>query len=186
MTILRLDRRGDGHLDLALAAIDAVTLARTPAGAFAEVPHADVQGLTRALALAGVAAVPCEASLEPAPGLHPAAGRDLSPLIAGAVALDLVRLRRLPLAESTREALRRDWHGLRPPSREGRERCRSLLRGEDAAFAWTRQAWATAAALRTRTVRAVLRPIVFDRAALERASEGRTYGRDGLLGKWLF
>lgn len=186
MTVLRLERRSPGQVARALAAIDEVVLARTPDGRFAEVSPQQTEPLIRALALVGVEASPCEIRLDPGEGLRPAIGRHLGPLNADPPALDVVHLRRLSLSDSTREAMRRPWAGLRPPSPAARERCRALLRGTEIVLAWTRRAWGTAAYLRTPAARAALRPIVFDRDATTHAPECRTLASDGQLERWLF
>jgi hypothetical protein len=187
VTVLRLSPAAGADLDRALAVVEGAMLVRRDDRVFIEVPVADVARLVRALAFAGIAAAPCDADLSAPRALRPAVGYDLAPLVAGAVACDIVRVRRLTLGEATRELLRRRFGGLAAPTEAARRRARAVLRGEDVLLAWARQGWATADALRTQRVRASLRPVVFDRGALERTDlPGRTLASAGSLGRWLF
>jgi hypothetical protein len=185
VTVLRLERRAPGRCEPALAAVDEVSLIRSADGTFAELAADVAPLLVRALAFVGVAATPCASLPGPRADLHPAIGRDLSPLQRGSVALDIVRIRRIPLPIATRDLMRREWLGLRPPSRAARDRCRALLRGADTAILWIRTAWATAGALRAPTIRAALRPAVFERPTAQ-TPRNVTYASDGLLERWLF
>jgi len=184
VTLFRLLPIAPGGVDHALAVAPTVTLTRQGGVLYADVVEGDAAGLIRALAFAGVAATVCAAD-PVGPRAVPAIGRDLAPLPAGLVDVDSVRVRRLALGEATREILRRRWAALRGPSSAARERCRAVLRGEDAVFAWERRAWGPRERLRDPRTRASLRPIVFDREALVRASEGRTYASEGAIGRWL-
>lgn len=187
MTVLRLEPLGGSHVDRALAAVGSATLTRREDGAFVEVAVADVARLVRALAFAGVAASACDADLAAPRGLVPAVGRDLAPLARPLAGTDIVRVRRLTLGEATREVLRRRLGGLLPAPAPARDRARALLRGEDVLLAWTRRAWLTRGVLRAGPVRRSLRPIVFDREALERPDPGgRTFASSGALQRWLF
>src|SRR5439155_1612634 len=80
------------------------------------------------------------------------------------LALDLVHVRSLPLGPETARLLRG-----RPLQRENAARralVRDLLCGVDAAVGWRRRAWTTRDVLRTTEARRVLRPVVFDIAAI--------------------
>lgn len=187
MTVLRLIPSGGRGIASALAVMDPVVLARRDGAAYAGLPVALVPCFARALAFAGIAAELCDADLAPPTGLLVARGVDLAPLPHGLVELDLVRVRRIPLGPATREILRRRFAGLLPPGRSARLRCRALLRGENALFAWDRHAWATRAALRSGRARASLRPVVFDREGSARTElDRRTSSRDDDLARWLF
>ncbi len=186
MTILRLVRRNGATIGPALAGVDAVLLARRGGAAYAEIPAASTETFVRSLALCGVEALACDADLRAPPGLFTAIGTDLRPVPTDLVDLDVVRVRRLPLGDATREALRRRLAWLRPPDARARARCRALLRGEHVVLAWGRQAWATRGSLRTRLARASLRPVVFDREASSSDLPGRVSSRDDALGRWLF
>jgi hypothetical protein len=63
---------------------------------------------------------------------------------------------------------------------------RDLLCGVDAAVGWRRRAWTTREVLRTAEARRVLRPVVFDIAAIGAPPERRALARDGVLARWLF
>lgn len=187
MSVLRLAPAGGMSIGAALASVGSAALARRDGGAYVEVPVAVVSRLVRALAYGGIAAEPCDADLTAPPGLIAAIGSDLAPLPAGLVAIDVVRVRRVPLGPATREVLRRRFAGLLPAAASARVRCRALLRGESVMLAWGRQAWASRAALRSPGVRRSLRPVVFDREATRRTDlAGRTSSRDEELARWLF
>ncbi len=186
MTVLRLEAVDGSAIDGALAAVGEITLARRPDGAFADVRGQDAGPLIRALAFAGIAAVPSIVDLSPPSGTHAAVGRDLAPLPDLGVALDLLELRRVPLGEATRASLARRLPRLRRPSRAQQERCEALLRERDVALAWRRRAWASRATLRTGVARVSLRPVVFDRDALARADERTVLASAGLIARWLF
>jgi hypothetical protein len=187
VTVLRLDPLSGGLVDRALAAVDTVTLVRRPDGAYADVADAYAAPLVRALALGGVRAEVCAADMTIPRALLPALGRDLGPLPRGVIAWDRVRVRPLALGDATRELLRQPrsrWSAIRIDPTEG---ARALLRSEDAMVAWARHAWATRDALRTRAVRASLRPVIFDRTATLRADlPGRTLASAGAITRWLF
>lgn len=188
MTVLRLVPASvTTAIGPALATVESALLARRDGAAYVEVPVAVVPRLARALAFAGIRAEPCDADLTAPSGLIPAVGMDLSPVPAGLVALDVVRIRRIPLGCATREILRRRFAGLLPAAAEARVRCRALLRGDDVTLAWGRQAWASRAALRSASARRTLRPVVFDRDAIGRAElDGRASSRDEAIARWLF
>jgi hypothetical protein len=75
---------------------------------------------------------------------------------------------------------------LRRPSAARRALVRDLLSGVDASFGWRRRAWTTRAVLRTREARRVLRPVVFDIAAIGAPPERRGLARQGSIARWLF
>ena len=184
MTLLQLARPASDNADDALAAAGDATLIRRADGAYVDVASEDVDALIRALAYAGVHATRCEADLAVPPTLLPAVGRDLAPL-AGSTAHDVVHVRRLTLGLATRELLRRTF--ARGPGEAARDRARALLRHDESVIAWSRRAWLTREALRSGAVRRSLRPVVFDRAALDRVElEGRTLATAGRITRWLF
>ena len=92
MAVLRCERLAPGDVDTAVASLGALTLARTPVGAFAEVDDHDVDRARRLLAFAGVRAAVCLETLAPRPGTRAAIGRDLTPLPLLSLALDLVHV----------------------------------------------------------------------------------------------
>jgi len=182
VAILRCERVADGDLDRALARIGQLTLARTPDGSFAEV--ADDERAMRLLAFAGVRTTVATMALTPRPGTRGALGRDLTPLPLGALGLDLVHVRALPLGAETMRLLRgRAWGR---PSAARRALCRALLHGDDVALGWRRRAWSSPEVLRSREARAALRPVIFDATALGSPPEHRLLTRDRALARWLF
>jgi hypothetical protein len=184
VTILRCERLASGDVDAAIASLGAVTLARTPVGAFLEVDDRLVDRARRVLAFAGVRARASVESLAPRAGTRAAIGRDLTPLPLPSLALDLVHVRSLPLGPETARLLRG-----RPFQRQNGARraiVRDLLSGADAAIGWRRRAWTTRDVLRTAEARRVLRPVIFDIAAVGAPPERRALAREGTLARWLF
>ena len=184
MTVLRCERLSSGNVDAAIASLGAVTLARTPTGAFIEVGDDVVDRARRILAFAGVRTAVSLETLTPGPGTRPAIGRDLTPLPLPALVLDLVHVRSLPVGPETARLLR--TRSLRRPNGARRALARDLLRGVDAAIGWRRRAWTTREVLRVREVRRVLRPVIFDVAALGAPPERRALSGEGAIARWLF
>lgn len=187
MTLLRLEPVQGTALDRAAAVVEDVTFFRRGDGCFAEVGPDDVARMVRALAYAGIDARASASDLS-APRDHlPAVARDLAPAPVGLVACDVVRVRRLSLGEATAEVLRRRLAMFRPPSAAAQARCRRLLSGDDALLAWDRHAWVERARLRALRSRSSLRPVVFDRGAVERDERrGRSFASDTALANWAF
>jgi hypothetical protein len=184
VTVLRCERLAAGDVDAAIASLGAVTLARTPIGTFVEVDDHLVDRLRRVLACAGVRAAVSVESLAPRPGTRAAIGRDLTPLPLASLALDLVHVRSLPLGSETARLLR-----TRPLQRQTAARraaVRDLLCGVDAVIGWRRRAWTTRDVLRTSEARRVLRPVIFDIAAIGAPPERRALAHEGTLARWLF
>jgi hypothetical protein len=100
-------------------------------------------------------------------------------------AMDIVELHRIELGEATRTLMHRRLR-LLPPNRGTRDVCRRLLRGEDAVLGWRRVVWCSLGALRAARGRARLRPVVFDRTAVERAPLRWTYVGVGAVERWAF
>lgn len=186
MIVLRLERVGSGRLDLALARLDSATLVRAGGALLLAVDRADRDRAVRGLAYAGVRATELATSLAPPAGLVAAAGRSLAPVTAPSVH-DTVAIRPVALGTACAGLVARRFL-VRGPGAARRARCRSLLRGDDAAFLWVRRAWAAPAVLRAGPTRAALRPIVFDRVdpAVLPAPDRLAYAADGALGRWAF
>ena len=184
MAVLRCERLAAGDLDNAVVSLGPVTLARTPTGAFLDVDDHLVDRACRVLAFAGVRARPSLEALTPRPGTHPAIGRDLTPLPAESLALDLVHVRPFPVGPETARLLRAG--PLRRPNATKRDLVRNLLSGADVSVGWRRRAWTTRDVLRTAEARRVLRPVVFDIAALGAPPERRALTREGAITRWLF
>jgi len=184
VAVLRCERLASGEIDAAIASLGAVTLARTPIGSFVEVDDHLVDRARRVLAFAGVRSGTSVESLAPRPGTRAAIGRDLTPLPLPSVALDLVHVRSLPLGLETARLLRTG--PLQRQSAARRAVVRDLLSGVDAAFGWRRRAWTTRDVLRSAEARRILRPVIFDIAAIGAPPETRALARAGTLARWLF
>jgi hypothetical protein len=173
-----------GDVDAAIASLGAVTLARTPTGAFVEIEDHLIDHARRVLAFAGVRAGASLETLAPRPGTRAAIGRDLTPLPLSSLALDLIHVRSLPLGPETARLLRTGPLRRQNPAR--RALVRDLLSGLDTAVGWRRRAWTTRDVLRTAEARRVLRPVVFDIGAIGAPPERRALARDGAIARWLF
>jgi hypothetical protein len=184
MSVLRCERLARGDVDTAIASLGAVTLARTPVGTFVEVEDRLVDRARRALAFAGVRTGVSLETLAPRPGTRAAIGRDLTPLPLLALTLDLVHVRSLPLGPETARLMRAG--PLRPLNPLRRALVRDLLWGDNASVGWRRRAWTTREVLRSAEARRVLRPVVFDIAAIGAPPERRTLAREGAIARWLF
>jgi hypothetical protein len=184
VTVLRCERLAIGDVDGAIASLGAAALARTPTGAFVEVDDHLVDRARRVLAFAGVRAGVSLETLAPRPGTRAAIGRDLTPLPLPSLALDLVHVRSLSLGPEMARLLRSRPH--RRPSAAERARVRDLLYGVDASLGWRRRAWTTREVLRTAEARHVLRPVVFNIAAIVAPPERRAFAREGTIARWLF
>ena len=186
MIVLRLERVGSGRFDLVLARLDWAMLLRVEGALLLAVDPSDRGRAVRGLAYAGVRATDLAVSLAPPAGLVAAAGCSLAPVTAPAVH-DTVAIRPVPLGAACAGLVARRLLG-RGPGAARRARCRSLLRGDDAAFLWVRRAWASPAVLRAAATRAALRPIVFDRVdpAVLPAPDRLAYAADGALARWAF
>jgi hypothetical protein len=184
MAVLRCERLAIGDVDAAIASLGTVTLARTPAGAFVELDDDLVDRARRVLAFAGVRADVSPETLAPRPGTRAAIGRDLTPLPLPSLALDLVHVRSLSLGMETARLLRA--HPLRRPTAARRALVRDLLCGLDASVGWRRRAWTTREVLRTAEARRVLRPVIFDIAAIGAPPERQAFAREGAIARWLF
>ena len=144
----------------------------------------DVGEATHELALAGIR-VSWSSVSGLATGLHPAIALDLEPLDAALGAVDVVEFTRIPLSEATAALMHRRLPWLRS-SQARRGACLRLLREEDAVIGWRRITWCSVAAMRVARARARLRPVVFDRAAVDSHAFRWTYARDGAIERWAF
>lgn len=185
MAAIRIAGASPEALDRSLIGLGSLILARRGGEVWVEVADGELGALCRQLAFSGVATAPADSFPAADPMLVPAVGRTLAPLPAGSAGVDIVWLSAVPLRIVSRELLgpRLRWR----PDGTRRERCRALLRGEDECFAWRRRCWLGAVALRDPRVRAVARPIVFDREALASTSPaGQVYLSAGAVGRWAF
>ena len=183
MTVLRLERLAVGMVDTVLARLGPTLLERSGGMVYLTVADPERERAERLLANVGVRAT--EALGPPAPprSLVAASGRSLAP--AAPVTHDAVILRSVPLGEACVALVGRRWVWRQRTQR--RARCRALLAGAEAAYVWSRQAWASAAVLRDPAVRAALRPIVFERAPDQPPAPTHLgYASDGALERWAF
>ena len=144
----------------------------------------DVDDATHQLALAGVRSSWSSAP-SPRAGLRAAIALDLEPLAGVLDAVDVVELRRIPLGEASSMLMRRRMRWL-PSSQAARDACLRLLREEDALIGWRRIVWCTVAVMRVARGGVRLRPVVFDRAAVDRQTLRWTYASEGAIGNWAF
>lgn len=185
MTSLRLLGTPAADIDLVLVR-SADRIVRADRTLWVTVAPGSCADLRRRLALAGIGTVEEDAPV-PRHDLVQSLGLGLAP--ASEPAIEILLLRRVPLAESTSRALgARSLRRLVPAYRSPRERaCRELLHGTDELAWWERRAWLTAGALRLAEVRRVFRPIVFDRGALASPRPGGLVrARDGSITRWAF
>lgn len=176
---------GAAGLDAAAAAAGAVRLVRTGGSVVADLEPRRVVPFVRELAYAGTATI--DVGAEPAVDstFVPALARGLAALPGHIPAVDVLFVEAVPLARATRIALGRPLSRWLPGARARRERCRALLRDEERLLAWGRRVWIARAGLADPRVRAVLRPIVFDRGSLVRVRLVRTVARsDGAIARW--
>jgi hypothetical protein len=73
-----------------------------------------------------------------------------------------------------------------PSSRAGRGACLRLLREEDTVIGWRRIMWCSVAAMRVARARIRLRPVVFDRAAVDRHTLRWIFARERAIERWAF
>jgi hypothetical protein len=182
-TTLRLEAVRRSAFDTCLARLGGGRLTRAEGVTYLEIDSA-VEDATYQLALAGIrgswSSVP-----GPETGLRPAIALDLKPLDAAFGALDVVELRRIPLSDASAVLLHRRLPWLQS-SQAARDACLRLLREEDAVIGWRRVVWCSLAAWRVSRARIRLRPVVFDRAAVDRPTLRWTYVSDGAIGNWAF
>ena len=182
-TTLRLDAVRQSAFDARLAQLGGGRLTRAAGVTYLESDR-DVEDASHRLALAGVrgswASVPSAST-----GLRPAIALHLEPLDAAIGAIDVVELMPIPLSEASAALMHRRLPWLRR-SRATRDACLRLLREEDAVIGWRRIVWCSVAAIRTARARARLRPVVFDRAAVDRQTLRWTYASAGAIERWAF
>lgn len=182
-TTLRLEAVRPSAFDARLAHLGSGRLTRAASVTYLE-SDSDIQHAIHQLALAGIrgswSSVP-----SPETGLRPAIALHLEPLDAGFGAIDVVELRRIPLSDASAALMHRRLPWLRS-SQAARDACLRLLREEDAVIGWRRIVWCSVAAMRLARARIRLRPVVFDRAAVDRQTLRWTYVSDGAIGNWAF
>ncbi|HUG05992.1 MAG TPA: hypothetical protein VMQ78_05615 [Candidatus Limnocylindria bacterium] len=183
-TALRLEAVERSAFDARIARLGGGRLTRSAAALYLESERA-VDDVTHQLALAGIRVSRCAGVPDRAPSLRPAIAFDLTPLDDSYQAVDVVELRRIPLCEASDALMHRRLPWQRS-SRAARDECLRLLREEDAVMGWRRMVWCSVAAMRVVRTRVRLRPVVFDRAALEQSPSRWTYASAGAVERWAF
>jgi hypothetical protein len=183
-TTLRLEAVRRTAFDARLARLGGGRLTRAGAVTYLQSDRG-IEDATYQLALAGIRVARCSSVPGPVSGLRPAIALDLMPLDDAFQAVDVVELRQIPLSDASAVLMHRRLPWLRS-SRVARDACLRLLREEDAVLGWRRIVWCTVASLRSARSRLPLRPVVFDRAAVERNSLRWTYVSDGAIERWAF
>lgn len=182
-TTLRLEAVRRSAFDVRLAYLGGCRLTRAASVTYLE-SDSDIQHAIHQLALAGIrgswSSVPSREN-----GLRPAIALHLEPLDAGFEAIDVVELRRIQLSDASAALMHRRVPWLRS-SQAARDACLRLLREEDAVIGWRRIVWCSVAAMRLARARIRLRPVVFDRAAVDRRTLRWTYVSAGAIGNWAF
>jgi hypothetical protein len=168
MAVLRIEALALDGLDRQLAELCWTRLVRWDEGLLVECAADEAEHAAALLARAGARTRRAETLPVPSPQLAPAVAIDLRPLALGGV-LDVVTMRALAVGEATGRLMTRR-PGPLPGARRSAEQLRRVLRGEDRMFAWRRIVWARRALLRSRDLRG-LRPVVFDRDAVEHGEE---------------
>jgi hypothetical protein len=182
MTDLHLEPLRASHLDTQIVRLGRARLIRTSSGLHLHV-EASVELAIRVMACIGIRCTAIS-DLPPVPNtLRPSIAFDLSPIDRSAGAVDVVDVHAVPLAEATRALVRRRIRWV-PISRMDRGRCRALLHEEDVWLAWRRTVWCAAPSLREIRRQARLRPVVFDRGAIEHNRERWTFASEGALTRW--
>lgn len=183
-TTLRLEAVRFVAFDCRLARLGGGRLTRAALGTYLEIDRG-IEDVTHELAMAGVGVTRCDRVPGLETGLRPAIAFDLMPLGEGVQAIDVVEVRPIPLSDASAALMRRrlPWLG---GSRHSREACRRLLRDEDAVLGWRRTVWCSVASLRLARARVRLRPVVFDRAAVESRALQWAYVNDGAIEHWAF
>jgi len=184
VTGLRLESVDPTGFDARLARLGGGRLTRAERITYLEV-DGGIEDATHQLAFAGVRVAPCERVPVPATALRPAIALDLATLDGGIAALDVVDVRWVSLGDASAALMRRRLPWLRS-SQAARAACRRLLHDEDAVLAWRRVVWCSVASLREARARFRVRPVVFDKAALDLHTRRWTYASDGAIERWAF
>lgn len=177
VAVLRLERVSPCDVDRHLLELGELRLVRTDGGIWLEVADDRARRAVAMIARAGLRAVPVGAPDAPTQGLVPAIVTHLEPLRATG-AVDILTLRTIGDGEAITRLARGPffrWRG-------DRETIRTILRGLDRAFVWCRAVHATPKALRA--LRGV-RPLVFDRSALDRPEERLAFVGRAALTRWI-
>jgi hypothetical protein len=183
-TILRLEAVRRTALDARLASLGGGTLTHAASITYLDIDRS-IDDAAYQLALAGIRVTQCPDVPVPAADLRPAIAFDLAPLDESLRAIDIVEVRPIPLSDASAALMHRRVAWL-SNSRAARDACRRLLRDEDAVLGWRRTVWCSIASMRGARKRFGLRPVVFDRAAVQRNPFRWTYVSESALERWAF
>ncbi|HEY6959520.1 MAG TPA: hypothetical protein VI814_11905 [Candidatus Limnocylindria bacterium] len=174
---LRLERIAPCDVDRHLVEVGALRLIRTDAGISLEVAADVVARAVAMLARAGLRSIAVDGAGTVTRGLVAGVAMHLEPLSARGV-VDVVTIRTLGDGEATARLARRG--AFRRAA--DRDALRAVLADAERAFVWRRVLYGSPKAIRA--LRGV-RPVVFDRGALERGEERLALVGTAALTRWI-
>ena len=180
MAVFRVEGAAPVDLDAHIAQLSWVRLVRNDTGLLVECAIEDAERAVALLARGGARCVRAQDIASASRDLVPAIMSDLAPVVLPG-GIDSVTVRALDLGEATAKLMRTSRMILRP-KRDDRA-VRAVLHADDRVIAWRRVLWARPSVLRSHHVRGA-RPVIFDRGALERATERFTLTRADQIGRW--
>ena len=180
IAVLKVEGGAPVDLDTHIAQLAWVRLVRSDMGLRVECAVGDAERAVAMFARSGARCVRVQDAASASSDLVPAIMSDLAPVVLPG-AIDSVTVRTLDLGEATAKLMRGSRSVFRP-KRDDRA-LRAVLRAEDRVIAWRRVLWARPSVLRSQRVRGA-RPIVFDRGALDHATERFTLTRADEVGRW--
>lgn len=176
-TTLRLERVAPCDVDRHVVELGALRLIRADAGISLEVAADKVTRAVAVLARAGLRAVAADVADVRTRGLVAAIATHLEPFARDGI-VDVLTLRTLGDGEATARLARR-----RVFRRVGDgDAMRAILAGSERAFVWRRAVYGMPAVIRAL---GGVRPVVFDRGAVERGEERLALVGSGSLTRWI-
>ncbi len=179
--LLRVDASEVRRFDAQITQLAWTRLERAGTRLVLECADDDVERAMILLARAGARAIPIEPEAAPMSGLVPALVHDLAPRDVPGI-VDRVTVRRIDLGEATARLGSAERWRISVRRRDPAP-LRALLRGQERLFGWRRVLWARPALLRSRAVRGV-RPVIFDREAIDRTEERHSFVHADELTRW--
>lgn len=186
--LLQVDASEVRRFDVQITQLAWTRLERAGTRLVLECADDDVERAMVLLARSGARAMPIEPEAAPMSGLVPALVHDLAPRDVPGI-VDRVSVRRIDLGEATaRLGSAERWHiAVERWQVSVRRRdpapLRALLRGRERLFGWRRVLWARPALLRSRVLPGV-RPVIFDREAIDRTEERLSFVLADELTRW--
>lgn len=179
MTVVafELERVVAAELDGPLVSLGSFRLVRSDTGLSIELGPDLIADATAMLARAGMRIASRGSALSRRPGMVAAVVPHLDPIVSAGV-VDALHVRALGAGEATARLARRSYFRRRPDDGA----VRAVLAGTDRAFVWSRIVFA-----RPRAIRALrgVRPVVFDRGALDRHEERIAFVGASALTRWV-